>query len=103
LWIRLDRQIQKEIAMIKGARFLIYLGIVLVVSGVILRFIGYNQDNGFLQSIINSGITPRAFLMAGAVCGIFSIAMGVLGLTDQQDNFFQEIEEDVEAQEDEVK
>ena len=58
------------------AERLLYLGLALLVCGVILRLGGYHQGSGFLQEVgmIQTGVTPRAFLMAGATCGIFSIA-----------------------------
>jgi hypothetical protein len=66
----------------KWAERLLCIGIILVVAGVVLRLAGYHQEEGFFQGILflERGITPRAFLLGGAVCGIFSIACGVVDI-----------------------
>jgi len=66
-------------------RSFLYLSYVLVAFGVGLRLMGYNQDNGFLQSL-GLGITPRAFLMAGIMCGVLSIANSVLAIAEGKSN-----------------
>jgi hypothetical protein len=67
---------------VNWAQRLLFLGVFLFLAGALLRLCGYNQGYGFLQGVgfIAAGITPRAFLMAGGVCGVFSIAFGVLGI-----------------------
>ncbi len=62
--------------MARWAERVLYLGLILVGFGILLRLIGYHQTRGFLQdSLLTYGITPRAFLLAGAAMGIFASAM----------------------------
>lgn len=66
----------------KWAERLLSLGAILCIAGVVLRLAGYHQEEGFFQGVLflERGITPRAFLLAGAVCGILSIACGVVDI-----------------------
>ena len=68
--------------LVNWAQRLLFLGVFFFLAAALLRLCGYKQDYGFLQGVgfIAAGITPRAFLMAGGVCGVFSIAFGVLGI-----------------------
>lgn len=62
--------------MAKWAERILYLGMILVAFGVVLRLTGYHQTRGFLQdSLLSYGVTPRAFLLTGAALGIFASAM----------------------------
>jgi len=63
------------------AKRILIAALILFVFGVLLRLGGYHQQSGFLHGPIGQGITPRAFMDAGATLGIFSIAFGVLGLS----------------------
>jgi hypothetical protein len=68
--------------MIKLSEKLLHLGLALLLAGTLLRVAGYHQERGFLQDILflETGITPRAFLMASAAVGVFAIACGVVGI-----------------------
>jgi len=65
------------------AERLLYLAVVLCVVAVVLRISGYHQEHGFLQGFLalETGLTPRAFLLGGGVCGVFSIAFGVVDIS----------------------
>jgi len=65
--------------MARWAERILYLGLILVAFGVLLRLTGYHQTRGFLQdTLLNTGLTPRAFLFAGATMGIFAVAMATV-------------------------
>ncbi|MCA9427607.1 MAG: hypothetical protein KC994_21180 [Candidatus Omnitrophica bacterium] len=62
--------------MAQWAEKVLYLGLILVAFGILLRLVGYHQARGFLQgSLLENGITPRAFLLGGAALGIFASAI----------------------------
>ena len=70
--------------MARWSERVLYLGLILVGFGVLLRLIGYHQTRGFLQdSLLTYGLTPRAFLLAGAAMGIFASAMANVHLAKQ--------------------
>lgn len=70
--------------MVAWAEKLLYLGMVAFVLGVLLRVFGYNDARGFLQPPLTHGITPDAFLRAGAVCALFAIGMATIELAKRE-------------------
>jgi hypothetical protein len=70
----------KEGAMLAWAERLLYLGVVSFALGVLLRLAGYHDQHGFLQPPLSRGISPGAFLEAGAVCAIFAASMAMIDL-----------------------
>ncbi len=66
------------------AEKLLYLGMVVFVLGILLRLCGYNDAHGFLQPPLNHGITPDAFLRAGATCAIFAASMAAIELAKRE-------------------
>jgi hypothetical protein len=70
--------------MLAWAEKLLYLGMVAFILGILLRFFGYNDTQGFLQPPLSHGITPDAFLRAGATCAIFAASMAAIELAKRE-------------------
>lgn len=67
--------------MVAWAERLLYLGLISFGLGLVLRLMGYHDANGFLQGIVlSNGITPSAFLRAGATLALFAASMAVIDL-----------------------
>jgi len=66
--------------MLAWAEKLLYLGMVAFVLGILLRLCGYHDTHGFLEPMLSHGLTPDAFLRAGATCAIFAASMAAIEL-----------------------
>ncbi len=70
--------------MVAWAEKLLYLGMVAFVLGILLRLTGYNDTHGFLEPLLSHGLTPDAFLRAGAVCALFAIGIVTIELAKRE-------------------
>jgi hypothetical protein len=74
----------EEETMLAWAEKILYLGMVLFVLGILLRVLGYSDVKGFLQPPMTNGITPGAFLQAGATFALFAASMAIIDLAKRQ-------------------